>query len=112
VIDNTATFTAADALLADGRQVPALVSVISGELDCVYVYPEPERDMCWVCYHRTTKRWVAMNEPWFLTCEGVIPVPVDCTGLFPLEVSTGLPLEEPGTPLRVRIEPVDNGGLG
>ena len=104
-IDRFVTFTAGDAVFADGRVFPAFISLVSGEVHTVDVYPDRDREVSWgVRFHYPTKQWMAMNEAWFLVSELSIPVPLDVPGIFPMEVSTRLPLDRSGQPLRVTVD--------
>ena len=100
-IDDDVSFAAGDAEFADGLKVPALLSLIAGELGWVYVYPEPGRDTCWVVRHdEPSQRWVAMNESWFLEGDqGLVPVPLDRADRLSMRVTSRRPLLATGQPL-------------
>jgi hypothetical protein len=104
-IDDDVSFAAGDAEFAEGLKVPALLSLIAGELGWVYVYPEPDRDACWVVRHdEPSQRWVAMNESWFLEGdEGLMPVPLDRSERLRMRVTSRRPLLATGRPLVAEI---------
>lgn len=107
-IDDEVSFTAGNAVLADGQTVPALLVVMSGELDAVHVYPDPSQDDCWiVSFDVPSGRWRAMNDDWFLETDGVIRVPVGNAAVFPLRVSSRLPLQHTGQIIDVEIRNPD-----
>jgi hypothetical protein len=110
-IDDETTFTAGDAVFANGQVVPALLGVLCGDLGWVYVCPDPEQDNCWVLrYDVPSARWVAMNEEWFLQGARLLPVPVENPSVFPLRVSSRLPLQLTGNLIAVQIgQPGDAG---
>jgi hypothetical protein len=104
-IDPEVTFTAGDARLSHGRQVPALICLAFGELDQVYIYPDPEADECWlVSVDPLSGRWKAMNHDWLLQAEGMLRVPLGDSSIFPLELTSRLPLEQTGKAIAVLIE--------
>lgn len=96
-IDDDVSFTAGDAVLADGRSIPALLGVLSGEWEGIHVYPDPSQDVCWtLSFDVPSQRWKAMNEDWYLELDGVLRVPVGDTAVFPLRVSSRVPLQHTG----------------
>lgn len=110
VIDDDVSFSAADVELADGTRRSALLSLIAGEAGWVYGYPDPRQDVCWALrYDVPTRRWVAMNDDWFLKGDpALVPVPVDRAGTFPMRVWSRLPLAATGE--RVVLEIPRPGG--
>lgn len=107
-IDDDVSFTAGDAILSSGQTLPAGLCVVSGELDSISVYPEPGHDDCWVLsYHVPSQRWVAMNEDWFLQLGGVLRVPVGDSTVFPIRVTSRLPLAQSGEVITVEIDSPD-----
>ena len=48
-IDDEVSFTAGDAVLANGQIVPAMLGVLSGELGWVYVYPDSSQPFAGCC---------------------------------------------------------------
>jgi hypothetical protein len=103
-IDDEVSCTAGDAILASGQKLPALLEVQGGELWTVYVYPEPPSPKAWaMSFHTPSQRWVAMNEKWDLQGEEALPVPLDDPGIFPIRVSSRLPLEGSSDKIRVEI---------
>lgn len=104
-IDDHVSFAAGDAEFADGLKFPALLSLVAGELAWVYVYPEPNRDVCWAVRHDDpSQRWVPMNESWFLQDdEGLMPVPLDRNGGLWMRVTSRRPLHRTGQPLVAEI---------
>jgi hypothetical protein len=103
-IDDEVSFSAGDAVLANGKTVPAMLGLLSGELGWIYVYPDPERDVCWIVrFDSSTQRWVAMNEDWFLRGDGVLPVPVVDSDIFPMRIASRLPLQCSGQRIAVDI---------
>ena len=105
VIDDDVSLSAADAELADGTRLPALLSLIAGEVGLVFGYADARRDLCWVLrYNVPTRRWMAMNEDWFLRGDpALVPVPLDRPGTFPMRISSRLPLAATGRPIVVDI---------
>ena len=96
-IDDEVSFTAGNVVFADGRTFPALLGVLCGSVGWVYVYPDPPRDECWVLrLDEPSQRWVAMNDKWFVQGRGILPVPVADPTVFPLGVTSRLPLESSG----------------
>jgi hypothetical protein len=96
-IDDDVSFTAGDAMLASGQSAPALLWVLCGELYSVCVYPEPEQDNCWVLgFDVPSRRWIAMNDDWSLQVRGILRVPVEDPGVFPLRITSRLPLRRSG----------------
>lgn len=105
MIDDDVSLTAGAAVLANGLTVPALLGMLSGELGWVYVYPDPSQDVCWMLsFHVQSERWVAMNDDWFLRSEGVMRVPVGNSAVFPIRVTSRLPLQSTGDIIAVEIE--------
>ena len=103
-IDDDVSFTAGDAIFANGQPAPALLGLLCGELDWVYVYPRPEQDECWVLgYDVPSQRWVAKNEDWFLRGKGILRTPVEASGVFPLRIISRLPLQRSGRIIAVEI---------
>jgi hypothetical protein len=103
-IDDEVSFTAGDAVLASGQTVPSLLGVLCSEVGWVYVYPKPEQDECWVLrFDVPSGRWVAMNDDWFLESPGTLRVPLDDPALFPVRVSSRLPLERSGEIIAIEI---------
>ncbi len=107
-IDDEISFTAGDAVLANGGSIPAFLCLLDCEPGWVYVYPGPQQDICWVLRYDVLKRqWVAMSDEWFLQGSSeVVPVPVDSPGIFPIRVSSRLPLAATGKPLVLEIASV------
>lgn len=104
-IDDDVTFTAGDALLANGQTVPAMLSMLSCELGWIYVYPYPSKDICWVLsFHVPSQRWTAMNDDWFLQSGGLVRVPVENSSVFPIRVTSRLPLQRTGEIIALEIE--------
>jgi hypothetical protein len=94
-IDDDISFTAGEAVLANGRNVPALLGLLSSQVDWIYVYPNPDEDVCWVLsFHMPSKSWKAMSEDWFLQSGGLVHVPVGDSSVFPLHVTSRLPLQQ------------------
>jgi hypothetical protein len=105
MIDNDVSFTAGEAVMANGQRFPAMLGVLSGELGWVYVYPEPSQDVCWVLsFHVPSQRWAAMNDDWFLQGSAVMRVPVGDSAMFPIRVASRLPLERTGEIIAAEIE--------
>jgi hypothetical protein len=103
-IDDEVTFTAGDASFASGPTVPALLGVISGELGWIYVYPNPDEDLCWILsFDVPSNQWTAINEDWFLEGGGILPAPLDDPTVFPMMVSSRLPLESSGDTIKAEI---------
>jgi hypothetical protein len=104
-IDDDVSFTAGDAILPNGQVVPAMLGVLSGELGWVYVYPDPAQDICWMLsFHVPSQRWVAMNDDWFLQSGGVVRVPVRGSTVFPIRVTSRLPLQRSGEVIAQEID--------
>jgi hypothetical protein len=104
-IDDDVNFTAGDAVRANGQRVPAMLGLLSGELGWVYVYPDPSEDTCWMLsFHMPSQRWVAMNDDLFLQGDGLTRVPVGNSGVFPLRVTSRLPLDRTGEIIAAEIE--------
>lgn len=104
-IDDDVTFTAGDAVLANGDSVPAMLGVLLGELCSVCIYPDLSENMCWALqFHVPSKRWVAMNDDWFLQADGIMPVPVGNPAVFPLRVTSRLPLQPTGETIAIEID--------
>jgi hypothetical protein len=104
-IDDDVSFTAGDAVLANGESVPAMLGVLSGKLEWVYVYPDPSLDDCWVLsFDVPSQRWVAMNEDWFLQSAGIIRAPVNDASIFPIRVTSRLVLQHTGEKIEIEIE--------
>ena len=104
-IDDDVAFTAGDALLSNGTSLSALLGVLSGELGWIYVYPDAQRDECWVLrYDVPSSQWVAMNDDWFVQGEGILLVPLEGDGVFPLRVTSRLPLQQTGQSIDMPIE--------
>ena len=104
-IDDDVTFTAGDAVLANGQRVPALLGVLSGELGWVYVYPEPSQEICWmVTFDVPSQRWAAMNDEWFLESAEVIRVPVKDSAVFPMKVMSRLRLDSSDRQISTTID--------
>jgi hypothetical protein len=102
-IDDEA-WTAGDAILGSNQELPALLYVLRGELCIVYVYPEPPSAKAWAMRFDTpSQRWVPMNEEWFLQGEDDLPVALDDSGIFPIQVTGRLPLERSSDNIRVEI---------
>lgn len=79
--------------------------MLSGELGWIYVYPDPARDLTWMLsFDVPSQRWTSMNDDWFLQGGGVLPVPVGDSSVFPLHVTSRLPLAVTGQILAVEIE--------
>jgi hypothetical protein len=103
-IDDDVSFTAGDVIFANGQPARALLGLLCGELDWVYVYPRPEQDECWVLgYDVPSQRWVAKNEDWFLRGKGILRTPVEDLGVFPLRIVSRLPLQRSGRIIVVEI---------
>jgi len=103
-IDGEVTFTAGDATFACGDTVPAMLGVISGELGWIYVYPNPDEELCWVLsFHVPSNHWIAMNDDWFLEGGEVLRVPVGDSDVFPMRVGSRLPLQSSGEVIKVEI---------
>ncbi len=103
-IDDEISCTAADAILADGRKLPALLEVLCGEAWVVYVYPEPPSAKTWALRFDTPSQgWAAMNEKWFLQGEEDLPVPLNDPGVFPIRATSRLPLKRSNEKIRVVI---------
>ena len=106
-IDDHVSFTAGEAVFADGRKVPALLILVSSELGWVDVYPDPSREETWmVCFDSPSSAWIAMNEDWFLNSTNSLRVPVEDDAVFPLNVKSRLPLKSTGNPISVVIAPL------
>jgi len=104
-IDDDVSFTAGDAVLANGQIVPAMLGVLSCELGWIYVYPDPSLDVCWVLsFHVPSQRWTAMNDVWFLQGDGLVRVPVENSSVFPIRVTSRLPLQRKGEIITLEIE--------
>lgn len=104
-IDESVTFTAGNVIFADGRSFPAMISIIARQIDFIYVYPDPEREVCWsVRFHYPTQRWIPMNDAWCLVSEKTISVPLDDAGIFPLKASTRLACKDTGKPFCVTVD--------
>jgi hypothetical protein len=98
-------FTAGDAALADGSTVPALLCMAMGQLDQVYVYHNPPEEHCWlVSVDPLSQGWVAMNQDWLLKQAGMLRVPVGDRSVFPVTLTSRLPLERSGEPIKVLID--------
>jgi hypothetical protein len=92
-IDDDVSFTAGIAVLANGQSVPALLGMVAGNLDAVYVYPAPPAERCWLLSaDPLSRRWIAMNQDWLLQAGDMLRVPVGDTSVFPLRVRSRLPL--------------------
>lgn len=103
-IDDDVSFAAGEAVLAGGQKLPALLALVTGEIDYVYAYPNPSRDECWVLRSDLEgENWVAMNEDWFLEIQGILPVPLQTPGLFPMRVISRLPLASTGRVIDIEI---------
>jgi hypothetical protein len=103
-IDDDVSVTAGDAMFASGQSAPALLGVLCSELDWVYVYPEPKQDNCWVLrFDVPSRRCVAMNEDWFLQVRGILRVPVEDPEVFPLRITSRLPVHRSGNIIVVEI---------
>jgi hypothetical protein len=97
-IDDDVTFTAADAVFADGRTVPALLGVLAGDVGWIYIYPQPAEDDCWLLYlDLVSDRWTAMNG------DALLPVPTEDANLFPMRVASRLPLQHTGQLIAIQI---------
>ena len=106
-LDDDVSCTAGDAVLANGQTVPAMLAVWSGELGSVYVYPDPSENVCWILsFNVPSQRWVAMNDDWLLKGGGVVRVPVGNSAVFPIRVTSRLPLQGTGEIIAIEIESV------
>ncbi|MFN0052766.1 MAG: hypothetical protein ACKV0T_11285 [Planctomycetales bacterium] len=103
-VDDDVSFTAGDAVLSNGKIVPAMLGVDSGELGWVYVYPEPSSDDCWMLsFNVPSQRWLAMNDVCLLQSGGMVGVPVGDSAVFPIRVNSRLPLERTGAIISMEI---------
>jgi hypothetical protein len=108
-IDDMVSFTAADALLANGTTLPAWLYVVRGELGDVHVYPDPKKDEVWaVRFDSRVQNWVAQNQAWLLQIPGIVRVPVNDSAVFPVRITSRLPLQRTGSVIAVEIaQPVE-----
>jgi hypothetical protein len=103
-IDKKMTFTAGDAHLKDGRILPALLIMVSGEIGWANVYADAKRDLTWMLrFDDPSGRWVAMNDDWFVGGKS-LRVPLDEPGVFPLRLKSRLPLESTGKAIDLVIK--------
>jgi hypothetical protein len=104
-IDEYVCLTAGDAVLASGRTVPALLALDSGESYSVDVYPDPTQDDWWMLrFDAPYNKWFAMNDDQFLQRPCILPVPLDKPGVFPLRVTSRLPLDSSGEPIVIEVD--------
>jgi hypothetical protein len=55
-------------------------------------------------FHVTSRRWKAMNDDWFLQSGGVERVPVGNSAVFPMRVTSRLPIKRSGETIEQEIE--------
>lgn len=102
-IDEDVTFAAGNATLADGTTLPALLALVEGDIDCVYVYPATDGDRCWSISSDEPGRWDANDSDEEL---GLLPVPKDITKNLPITIRSRLPLKRSGTPIEEVISTI------
>ncbi len=102
-IDDDVCFSAGDAISAGGATFPALLYLISRELDSIYVIPDPKKNDCWILqFEDDSKRWVVCNDEDSPSTDGILAAPLDEPGMFPLRVTSRLPVK--GTRKRLLVE--------
>lgn len=107
-IDDDVTYTAGDAVFASGQICPALLCVQSGEVGWINVYPDAQQMECWIVrFDVPNAKWVAMNDDWFLEEGVILRVPLDDPDVFPLRVTSRLPLQRSGELIVIDIENLD-----
>jgi hypothetical protein len=104
-IEDDVSFTAGNAVVADGQSAPALLGLLYGELDCVLGLFRARaktnvgrRDL-----DPQSQRWIAANEDWILRIAGILPIPVEDSDIFPLRIISRLPLQRSGEVIAVEI---------
>jgi hypothetical protein len=99
------SFTAGNAAVADGQGAPALLGLLYGDLDCVLglFRAGPKTNFGRRDLDPQSQRWIAANEDWILRIGGILPVPVEDPGIFPLRIISRLPLQRSGEVIAVEI---------
>jgi len=102
-ISSTAVFTAGEALLADGRSFPAIISIGKSGIDSVDVFESS--DPWRVLFDYPSQSWVAFIQTWLPEVERMPVVDMSDKRVFPLCIKTCLPRQRGGEPLKIEILP-------
>ena len=102
-IDADTAYTGGMALLADGRQLDALLGVFHDPESVEHVEVLVE-DGVWGLWHDAgTGTWVSMVENWLPEAERRPAVSLDDDTVFPMRISSRLPLESTGKPFEFTV---------
>lgn len=96
-------FSAADAFLANGERATALVEVLGGKVWAVNVL-QPKGT--WrLCFDKPSGLWEPFIETWLPEAERGYSVALSDHSVFPLRVTTRLPVGREGQKWRANIQP-------